>query len=821
MQYDIGIPRTAANRAARGSKRKITASTPRTMSGSGAGPVDGNPAGAEYGNPHMQTHTLGSTSFDDSAVPLDDSMQHSETTKRKLKRPAKPAAALLDSDDGEGDGDDGELDQAGKKRARGRPRIDIKDVTAADRRRTQIRLAQRAYRNRKERAIVSLEKKVSSLKDANEAMSNAFMRLHDFAVGRGLLETNPDLATQFRQTTEVFLEMARQSSADEDEDEDEEGNIVPKEEHKDVLPTAAIAAHSTAQPMPSEHQPEQEAYQKRQRSIADAVMTFGYQTEQVVVDRRHSHMGHSHPQPEMAQQMMVPQMQQARQVHGQMYSNMPFHQHQQQHPHQHHQQQHHQQQNQHQHQHQHPQQHQPPHLSANSYVQPDGVVGSFGMAIGTLEAMGQSSSEPSVSGQPAYFGHIRTDGMNSLPSNGRSSNKSTVSVSPGSAVHNFDFTAQLGMVNSPMQPYPSYDSAAMPASTSEIAPHLADTQEFMRTAAIGSPSTLPLPTRYPIDVPFGLRLRRQAIQAAYNLITTPDPPPEVFSRVFGFCIMFEQPGQIRQRLRRGLEAPIYHNSKFNKWELPFVSQTPDPEGEAYARLPSRCQAPNNSNSDHRGTNVRPVVPQINITLPGFEGAFFDCEEIEMYLQQRGVHIPPNTHNVIVEVDDNDFTVGGTSTSTAGRGSNCSTGTSSVADNTFGAGAGPSPESSGRTGHVAPDLVPAKGANAMDWNMNGGPNIMGTIAAAAGRGTNSNNGMTDESAMMASIMTMHSFASFQTQGQGQHQSHSPMFPQRRLLTLDVDKFLQELVGRGSCLGQTPGFREADVNEAFWRSTQSAS
>ncbi|KAH6618215.1 hypothetical protein B0J18DRAFT_412620 [Chaetomium sp. MPI-SDFR-AT-0129] len=106
------------------------------------------------------------------------------------------------------------------KRARGRPRLDTKDETAADRRRTQIRLAQRAYRNRKENAIQTLEKKVQSLRDTNEEMSNVFMQLHDFALSSGLLDQVPEFGRQLQQTTEKFLSLAREAS-DEDVKEGE------------------------------------------------------------------------------------------------------------------------------------------------------------------------------------------------------------------------------------------------------------------------------------------------------------------------------------------------------------------------------------------------------------------------------------------------------------------------------------------------------------------------------------------------------------------------------------------------------------------------
>lgn len=122
----------------------------------------------------------------------------------------------------------------GRKRARGRPRVEPKDHTAADvsappshnsqmpptsipkanmpkRRRTQIRLAQRAYRNRKETAIQTLEKKVSSLQDSNEEMSRAFMSLYDAAVAQGLLVSAPSFGRELQATTERFVALAKRA----------------------------------------------------------------------------------------------------------------------------------------------------------------------------------------------------------------------------------------------------------------------------------------------------------------------------------------------------------------------------------------------------------------------------------------------------------------------------------------------------------------------------------------------------------------------------------------------------------------------------------
>ncbi|WZH41441.1 hypothetical protein QYS62_002387 [Fusarium acuminatum] len=119
-----------------------------------------------------------------------------------------------------------EIDEdRGKKRSRGRPRLDTKDETAQDRRRTQIRLAQRAYRNRKDTAITSLEDKVKDLEDANENMSKEFMNFFDFVLSQGMLEGAPEVARRLNDTTRKFLSLTRKSAEDSSRDDSNESQI--------------------------------------------------------------------------------------------------------------------------------------------------------------------------------------------------------------------------------------------------------------------------------------------------------------------------------------------------------------------------------------------------------------------------------------------------------------------------------------------------------------------------------------------------------------------------------------------------------------------
>ncbi|KAF2662415.1 hypothetical protein K491DRAFT_585408 [Lophiostoma macrostomum CBS 122681] len=112
-------------------------------------------------------------------------------------------------------------DEQSNKKARGRPRVDTQDATAADRRRTQIRLAQRAYRQRKETTIASLKQRNAHLQDIIEKMNKSFLAFNELAVKSGLLRTNPRLGQELKSVTENFVTLARAAETEEDHEDHE------------------------------------------------------------------------------------------------------------------------------------------------------------------------------------------------------------------------------------------------------------------------------------------------------------------------------------------------------------------------------------------------------------------------------------------------------------------------------------------------------------------------------------------------------------------------------------------------------------------------
>ncbi|OJI86028.1 hypothetical protein ASPTUDRAFT_27128 [Aspergillus tubingensis CBS 134.48] len=100
---------------------------------------------------------------------------------------------------------------------RGRPRKvaqDTADEDPEERRRRQIRLAQRAYRSRKEANLSSLKGRISELEGIVEKMSTSVLSLSDELVRSGVLASHAGLTEHLRDTVQTCLTLAREASND-------------------------------------------------------------------------------------------------------------------------------------------------------------------------------------------------------------------------------------------------------------------------------------------------------------------------------------------------------------------------------------------------------------------------------------------------------------------------------------------------------------------------------------------------------------------------------------------------------------------------------
>lgn len=137
------------------------------------------------------------------------------------------------------------LDRGHGTRQRGRPRLDTRDETAMEvrpptdksfvpskltlqqRRRTQIRLAQRAYRQRKETTISALNKKVAALESTIEKMHDSFLEFNDKAIASNIDRWEPSLAEDLKLTMGRFIDHAKSMELDREMDEEAPSSEMP------------------------------------------------------------------------------------------------------------------------------------------------------------------------------------------------------------------------------------------------------------------------------------------------------------------------------------------------------------------------------------------------------------------------------------------------------------------------------------------------------------------------------------------------------------------------------------------------------------------
>lgn len=87
-------------------------------------------------------------------------------------------------------------------------------LTERQRRRTQLRLAQRAYRTRQQATIKGLGNRISHLETILESMSSTVLSFSEQLVESGVLESYSGLAVSLRDTMKTFLSLASEASPD-------------------------------------------------------------------------------------------------------------------------------------------------------------------------------------------------------------------------------------------------------------------------------------------------------------------------------------------------------------------------------------------------------------------------------------------------------------------------------------------------------------------------------------------------------------------------------------------------------------------------------
>jgi hypothetical protein len=158
------------------------------------------------------------------------------------------------------------------------------------------------------------------------------------------------------------------------------------------------------------------------------------------------------------------------------------------------------------------------------------------------------------------------------------------------------------------------------------------------------------------EASFSRHLQRAAFEWGYKLITSRNSSTSMLNEVFGFCLRFESREDISRRLERKMDAtskdPLYN------WRTPFVhlggsgTYYPLDEDISGTLMPKfrtgMSMGPFSSSVISARENL--MESDFRIALPGFEGEFFDSNDVEKYLRGRGINIPPNTEFLAIDLD---------------------------------------------------------------------------------------------------------------------------------------------------------------------------
>ncbi|VUC24929.1 unnamed protein product [Clonostachys rosea] len=314
------------------------------------------------------------------------------------------------------------------------------------------------------------------------------------------------------------------------------------------------------------------------------------------------------------------------------------------------------------------------------------------------------------------------------------------------------------------------------SSLQNLGLHGAQTQQnsYLQDPSLTFISELPLPKSFASqERTFGRRLHRASQETGFLLATMKDPPPDWYLRVFGFCLHYETREEICRRMGDTIRKS--RDKTLNNWKHPFINL--GGAGLFYPDMNSAWQSTGVSmgpfSASIEETRDLRLDTEFRMLDPGFQGDFFDTDEVEIYLRNYGVTIPANKDVVTAFVD----------TSVLGE----EIGIMSAQSNNQGP-------------HNMPDTISVPPM---------GPARMGQASSTGGPEELSNRQYYDGfhgATYGAANLCPESFAFG-----GEHSTRSEA--QKVQVDIDVECLITALVNMTVCLGRTPGIRPNDVRNSL--------
>ncbi|KAF2273443.1 uncharacterized protein EI97DRAFT_461102 [Westerdykella ornata] len=624
-------------------------------------------------------------------------------------------------------------DSANKK-ARGRPRVEAEDATAADRRRTQIRLAQRAYRQRKETTISSLKEQNARLLSIIEEMNQTLSQFHESVLKDGILQYSTRLAHDLKQMSDTFGALTKTALAEgshERSREDADTEIDP--------PAGLQNASSAALTSPESNQTTQYHLPIAQRP------SMGWASD--------SHTVSAMETPPEAQEDNVS-------------LNL---------------------------------------FDAYERENVTALARRFPLTTSTIFDQSSSQSTGRGSWPQLPFGLVHIDDEQAEP--------------------------QLFNVNIPTP-------AMTPPTLGRTTPPLLSTRTLKPSWTYSHEETT-----------FARRLGRACLEVGFHLLSSPHLRPAVLNFVFKLSLAYLTIDQLRDRFKMLLKRGVTED--LDCVGTPFAHF--GGSGTHYARKSVAAKLPGN----HSSWNVRSIGPlhsklarienttdpskglDLNVDISGYEGEWFDCEDVQGYLEQeKGCYINPRESFAQVEIDiEEEKSMHELGNLAFSSNVDLNLDLSSASGPSLSGADGSSPSSgTWSTGNASNKSSPINNDSVVGTNT--GINFgMGSLSNSDGF-----SGF-DLSTMMNQPFNLDFTSGMEANGNttavlaGYSSSLDTIrtppidLTTTEMLTVvqrkrkkpawvDVSKLIDELLRNSVCLGRTPGFRRKDVDRAFQASLISA-
>ncbi|KAJ5407149.1 bZIP transcription factor bZIP-1 [Penicillium sp. CMV-2018d] len=130
-------------------------------------------------------------------------------------------------------------------RKRARPGTVTDDQQGQERRRKQLRVAQQAYRKRKETTIVNLQSRVQELESGIEELSESFLSFSDLLLEAGILQNQPRVTVALQKITQQCVSLAKSGC-----DEAEQAPAAPADVSRSTSPTLSDTQDITSNENP-------------------------------------------------------------------------------------------------------------------------------------------------------------------------------------------------------------------------------------------------------------------------------------------------------------------------------------------------------------------------------------------------------------------------------------------------------------------------------------------------------------------------------------------------------------------------------------------